>query len=200
MALSPEAEKIRAELKDEITKFHEQSGGQIEAIGLLFSEMARQPIPPQVICQLLGMDEASVKQAFEAGNPPSATLEQLNDAVMKCVDPGDTVDMYKPIFERHIMRFENQKKVMKELGGALSEFHGKIGGDVSKIEKFFSDLAPEPQRGQPMPEGMINALLRISPDEKKCQMEDFLGCFERNLDLSDTVEIIQPVLKKHLSA
>ena len=83
-----------------------------------------------------------------------------------------------------------------------------------------------------MPEGMINALLRISPEEKKCQVgvftygstpkarainlpgqqplsssqlvdlrcvraqiDDFLSCFERNLDLSDTVEIIQPVTR-----
>jgi hypothetical protein len=29
------------------------------------------------------------------------------------------------------------------------------------------------------------------------QVEDFLGCFERNLDLTDTVDVIKPVLDKH---
>ena len=51
-----------------------------------------------------------------------------------------------------------------------------------------------------MPEGMINALLRIDSGVTECEKEDFLGCFERNLDISDTAAGIQPVLDKHLAA
>ena len=40
---------------------------------------------------------------------------------------------------------------------------------------------------------MINALLRIQPSAKTCTLEDFLDCFERNLDISDSVAAITPV-------
>lgn len=82
--------------------------------------MAKQPLPPQVICQILGLNEEIVKASFEAGTPPTATEEQLVatvrppsasdlrclvptlccdqvEAVKKSVDPGDTVDMYAPV-------------------------------------------------------------------------------------------------------
>lgn len=59
--------------------------------------MAKQPLPPQVVCQILGLDEETVKAAFEAGNPPVASQEQLLDAVKKSVDLEDSVDMYKPV-------------------------------------------------------------------------------------------------------
>ena len=52
---------------------------------------------------------------------------------------------------------------------------------------------------KPMPEGMINALLRIDTDATTCLLEDFLSCFERNLDLEDTVDKIQPVVDKHIN-
>ena len=104
---------------------------------------------------------------------------------------------------------------------------------MDKISAFFSDLAPAPQKGEPMPEGMIHALLRIEQSAKTCsvylmpaicllllllllfrllltllvphprgmsliltrlpQAQDFLDCFERNLDLSDTVTEIKTV-------
>eukprot|EP00286_Rhodomonas_abbreviata_P028657 CAMPEP_0181304712 /NCGR_PEP_ID=MMETSP1101-20121128/9307_1 /TAXON_ID=46948 /ORGANISM="Rhodomonas abbreviata, Strain Caron Lab Isolate" /LENGTH=193 /DNA_ID=CAMNT_0023410509 /DNA_START=80 /DNA_END=658 /DNA_ORIENTATION=+ len=187
------AEVITQELKPDIVKFHQLSKGGIENIGLLFSEMAKQPLPPQVICQILGLNEEEVKKSFEAGNPPTATEEQLVDAVKKSVDPGDTVDMYAPILKRHIQRFENAKMVMEALSAPLKEFHVKVEGNVEKIAAFFVDLAPAPQKGQPMPAGMINALLRIDPAATTCQLEEFLSCTERNLDSSDTVDVITAV-------
>ncbi len=49
--------------------------------------MAKQALPPQVICELLGFDKEAVKAAFEAGKPPTATEQQLLDAVKQSVDP-----------------------------------------------------------------------------------------------------------------
>ena len=63
------AQGIVDAMKAEITQFHALSKGNIESIGLLFSEMAQQPLPPQVICKILGMDEEAVKAAFEKGEP-----------------------------------------------------------------------------------------------------------------------------------
>ena len=74
-------------LKPDIRHFHELSEGNIESIGLLFSEMARQPLPPQVICKILGMNEEDVKAAFEEGKPPTASLPMLESAVLNSVDP-----------------------------------------------------------------------------------------------------------------
>jgi hypothetical protein len=120
--------------------------------------------------------------------------------VLKSVDPGDTLDMYQPVFKRHVQRFENSSAVMGELKDPLTNFYQKVGGKTDKIEAFFVDLAPEPQKGKPMPEGMINALLRIDNGVTECKLEDFLSCFERNLDLEDTVDKIKPVVDKHISA
>jgi hypothetical protein len=41
----------------------------------------------------------------------------------------------------------------------------QVEGRTNRIEQFFADLAPEPQRGKAMPEGMINALLRIDSSD-----------------------------------
>jgi hypothetical protein len=37
--------------------------------------------------------------------------------------------------------------------------------------EYVQDLAPEPQKGKAMPEGMINALLRIGPADTVCPLE-----------------------------
>ncbi len=42
------AQGIVDAIKPDILKFHAMSQGNIENIGLLFSEMARTPLPPQV--------------------------------------------------------------------------------------------------------------------------------------------------------
>jgi hypothetical protein len=186
-------------LRADIVKFHQLSGGSIEAVGLLFSELAKQALPPSVICDLLGFDKAAVKAAFEAGKPPTATEEQILNAVKQSVDPEDTLDNYAPVLAKHIKRYENAQEVMSKLTGQLTEFHTKVGGDVSKISALFSDLTPEPQKGQPIPPGMINALLRIDAKATVCSLESFLSCFRRNLDIADTVTVIEPVLTKHLA-
>lgn len=36
-----------------------------------------------------------------------------------------------------------------ELRPKMTEFHGKVGGDLAKIEALFTDMAPEPQKVKP---------------------------------------------------
>mmetsp|Transcript_7518 Transcript_7518/g.22842 ORF Transcript_7518/g.22842 Transcript_7518/m.22842 type:complete len:200 (+) Transcript_7518:21-620(+) len=192
--------KIVSELRGEIQQFYQLSKGSIEAVGLLFSELAKQPLPPNIICDLLGMDKAAVKAAFESGKPPTATEEQFINAIKQSVDAEDTVDSYRPVLQSHIKRFENAEQVMSALSGQLTEFHTKVGGDVSKIAGLFSDLTPETQKGQPLPPGLINALLRIDPKATTCSVECFLSCFRRNLDTADTADVIRPVIAKHIAA
>ena len=42
---------------------------------------------------------------------------------------------------------------MKGLNEIMTKFHTKINGDLAKIEALFVDMAPEPQKGKPMPPG-----------------------------------------------
>ena len=51
--------------------------------------------------------------------------------------------------------------------GALD---GCVGPCVVAGE-YVQDLAPEPQKGKAMPDGMINALLRIGPADTVCPLE-----------------------------
>ena len=104
---------------------------------------------------------------------------------------------------------------MAGLHDTMVTFHTKVGGDISKIEALFVDMAPEPQKGKPMPpgrisrlvlgllfsnlfiSGMIHALLRVGQADTTCSVKDFLDCFRRNLDATDTVEKLKPVFEAH---
>ncbi|EKX31817.1 hypothetical protein GUITHDRAFT_156475 [Guillardia theta CCMP2712] len=125
-AVAPNAEKILKEIEGQITSFHDKSKGSLEAIGLLFSEMASQPLPPQMICQILKMDEETVRASFEAGNPPRASKEQLVEAIRTSIDPEDDVELYRKVLEKHITRFENTEKIMSALSSDLSSFHRHV--------------------------------------------------------------------------
>ncbi len=52
---------------------------------IFFCSVAKQPLPPQVICQILGLDEETVKASFEAGNPPTASEDQLVEVTKSCL-------------------------------------------------------------------------------------------------------------------
>ncbi len=42
---------------------------------------------------------------------------------------------------------------MSGLNDIMTQFHTKTKGELSKIEDLFVDMAPEPQKGKPMPPG-----------------------------------------------
>ena len=107
--------------------------------------VAKQPLPPQIICDLLGLDQAEVRKAFEAGRPPQASEDQLIFAVKQSIDTEDTVESYLPVIRIHTKRFENQNMVMEALTPKLSAFHKAMGGRSEKIGQLFSDLTPGPQ-------------------------------------------------------
>jgi len=95
------------------------------------------------------------------------------------VDEGDDIANYKTVLEKHINRMEVAEKVITELRPKMTAFHQKVEGSLAKIEGLFTDMAPEPQKGKPMPPGMINALLRVPKEATICTCEDFIECFQR---------------------
>ena len=42
---------------------------------------------------------------------------------------------------------------MSGLNDIMTQVHAKTNGELSKIEALFVDMAPEPQKGKPMPTG-----------------------------------------------
>ena len=46
---------------------------------------------------------------------------------------------------------------------------------------------------------MIHALLRVGQADTTCSVKDFLDCFRRNLDATDTVEKLKPVFEAHIA-
>eukprot|EP00293_Proteomonas_sulcata_P000964 CAMPEP_0184329132 /NCGR_PEP_ID=MMETSP1049-20130417/143986_1 /TAXON_ID=77928 /ORGANISM="Proteomonas sulcata, Strain CCMP704" /LENGTH=151 /DNA_ID=CAMNT_0026651477 /DNA_START=440 /DNA_END=895 /DNA_ORIENTATION=- len=149
--------------------------------------------------QVLQISEDDMKAAAAEQKPPTCTLDQFVNAVVSSVDEGDSVDNYKTVLAEHINRMEVAEKVITELTPKMKQFHEKAGGELPKIEALFVDMAPEPQKGKPMPPGMINALLRVPKDAATCSAEDFIECFRRNLDASDTAEKLGKIFDEHIA-
>ena len=68
----------------------------------------------------------------------------------------------------------------------------KVGGKLDKIEALFTDMAPEPQKGKPMPPGMINALVRVPKEATTCTVCDPFSPFP----LLSSVPYMPAVLRK----
>ena len=145
------AEKILKEIEGQITSFHDKSKGSLEAIGLLFSEsetslsrlprhdciatpVASQPLPPQMICQILKMDEETVRASFEAGNPPRASKEQLVEAIRTSIDPEDDVELYRKVSTRA----EEQTAVDVKLRGGKRKEAARSLNPVQVLEKHIT--------------------------------------------------------------
>ena len=62
------------------------------------------------------------------------------------VDDGDDINNYSVILKKHINRMEVAEKVIEELRPKMTAFHGKVEGNLAKIEALFTDMAPEPQK------------------------------------------------------
>jgi len=136
-------------------------------------------MPPAVIMQVLSISEDQLKQAQAEQKAPVASLDQFFEAMKASVDEGDDINNYDTILKKHINRMQVAEKVIADLRPKMTDFHTKVGGDLAKIESLFTDMAPEPQKGKPMPPGMINALLRVPKEATTCTVDDFIECFQR---------------------
>eukprot|EP00277_Geminigera_cryophila_P036712 CAMPEP_0173116028 /NCGR_PEP_ID=MMETSP1102-20130122/48982_1 /TAXON_ID=49646 /ORGANISM="Geminigera sp., Strain Caron Lab Isolate" /LENGTH=202 /DNA_ID=CAMNT_0014019437 /DNA_START=9 /DNA_END=617 /DNA_ORIENTATION=- len=170
---------LMALCKGNMETFFGLAKGGIEPVGILFSELAGEPMPPAVIMQVLNISEDQLKEAQKSQIAPTCSLDQFFEAMKASVDEGDDIANYKTVLEKHINRMEVAEKVITELRPKMTAFHQKVEGSLAKIEGLFTDMAPEPQKGKPMPPGMINALLRVPKEATICTCEDFIECFQR---------------------
>ena len=86
-------EETMAGLEAPLRAFHEASGGDIEAVAALFAAMSGQMLPPQVLCQIMGVTPEQMESAAsDSGIRVSA--EQLLAGVAAALDEGDSAAMY----------------------------------------------------------------------------------------------------------
>jgi hypothetical protein len=178
--------------------FHDLCRGGVEQISLLFSEIAGSPLPPAVILQVLSITEAQLQQAQTLQAPPTASLLQFQEAMAAAVEEAADVPQFRVLLQKHIGRLQHAASVLDAVTSQLAKLHAETGGSITAIERLLMDLAPPGQKGRPMPNGMINALLRVPRDATACTLDDVVACFWRNLDPSDTVAEISAVLEEHM--
>ena len=132
------------------------------------------------------------------------TKEQFMTAMKTAWEDGDSIDTYRQRLVsvrrygaklrmcsshcvytwamraqgKHTARLQNGLHVITELRPQLQAFHAKYKGSVDKVAALFSQLAPEPAKGKPLPPGMIHMLLRVPKDAKACSLEDLIECLQ----------------------
>jgi len=171
----------------------------IEPINLLFSEFAGSPLPLAVIMQVLSITEAQLLQAQTLQVPPTASLHQFLEAMAAFpLDTAEDVQRCSDILQKHIGRLQHAAAVLDAVTPQLARFHAHTGGSIAAIERLLADLAPAPQKGRPMPQGMINSLVRVPRDATACTLDDLVAFFWRNLEQFDTAAEISAVLEEHM--
>jgi len=102
-------------------------------------------------------------------------------------DPEDYPAEYIPIIQRHSARL---KKAHLLLGATqdIIQRRWKDGTTLEDIGKFLQSWAPEPYRNKPMPKGMLQALLNITPNSRTWAPIDLSNCIFRNAEATDSIE------------
>ena len=192
--ISAESANMLEALGPSITDFHERCDGSSEAIGLLFSEMAKHPLPPQVTDSILGLTEPRADL-----RPQRATARQLREALQKMFLPGESMEGYLATLSRHIRRLEMSYATTRAIEGLLAAFHRASAGAISALVPLLEDLAPTPILCKTMPRGMANALLRINNVASTYELTELVKLFEDCLGTEDSPALLAPILKKHIS-
>jgi hypothetical protein len=68
---------------------------------------------------------------------------------------------------------------MNGLSEVMKSFHAKVSGNIAKIEALFVDMAPEPQKGKPMPKGKSYAS-RVCPNSFVLKCANWTPLVRRN--------------------
>jgi len=190
---SAEMDSILDELGPCITDFHSRCRGDSAAIGLLFSEMAKHPIPPQITDNLLGLDKQTL-----GTEPRQASARQFREALCKIHTPGESAAGYLRTLSRHITRMEMAFTTTRALHELLKTFHKASEGAVSALGPLLSDMGPAAIQGKPLPRGMTSALLRVRAKANTYELHELVTLFERYLSTEDSPASLTPILSKHI--
>ena len=183
-------------LRHDLHRYHATSGGDIEVIGLLFSDIARQPLPMSILLQILALDDVNAHSGASL-EPITVSEPQLRDALTQCLDHSDSRESLQWILQRHTQRLAHRTAVFQSLEKDLARLHLYVRGSLEKIEAFFADLMPSPHAGKPLPKGMTHAVLRVGPAATSCSLPALLRCFHCFLEPASSSEELLPIIQKH---
>jgi len=170
--------------------------GAVEPVANMFSELMGENMSPEVILQILKISDMQKQSAMEQRTLLKCTEEQFLTAMKLSIEEGDSIDDYRTLLAKNIHKLQNALDICTKLRPHMTAFHTRCNGAIDKVGALFSDMAPEPAKGKPLPPGMIHALLRIPKEATTCRVEDLIECFQRNMDENDSIEKMRPYLEK----
>ena len=109
-------------------------------------------------------------------------------------DPEDHPDRFIPIIVLHNARLK-KAHLLHAATSAIIQQRWVEGTDLEDIGKFLQSWAPEPYRDKPMPKGMIQALLGITPNSQEWAPTDLSNCIFRNAESADSIDELVRTLK-----
>jgi len=102
-------------------------------------------------------------------------------------DPEDHPDGFIPIIERHNARLKKAHFLHKAIRDIIQQKWIE-GTTLEDIGEFLQSWVPEPYRNKPMPKGMIQVLLNITPNSQAWAPIDLSNCIFRNTEATDSIE------------
>jgi len=180
-------------LQTSIANLQSQCEGSLEHVGLLLSEIAQYPLPPTVavVKKILGFENDTETQLF----PELFTTSQLSTAILDS-DDNITPQWYIEPLERHV-QLQHATTVMNDIGPKLKTWYESTDGVMESAGLLLAELAPEPDRGNPFPNGMAQLLLRTEKGAQKFQ-NTHGPCLARSLDVQDTTASISQISEELL--
>jgi len=176
-----------------IANFRSLCEGSLEQVGLLLSEIAQYPLPPTVEKIILGFENNADAQLF----PELFTTSQLSTAILDS-DDNITPQWYIEPLERHIQRFQHATTAMNDIEPKLKTWYKSTEGGTASAGHLLAELAPEPDRGKPCPNGMIQLMLRTEKGAQNYSWSQLTACLARSLDVQDTTASISWILEEFL--
>jgi len=80
----------------------------------------------------------------------------------------------------------------------LKTWYESTDGEVASASLLLTELAPELDRGKPLPNGMTQLLLRAEKGAQKYSWPQLTACLARSLDVQDTIASISRILEELL--
>ena len=154
-------------LLQSISVFLHLSQGRIGELTGLLSEMSGTPITMEMTCKWLDFEPQIMEIPYES------LITNLFEGLTE--DPEDNPDGLIPIIELHNAR-PKKAHLLHEATWGIIQQKWVAGADLEDIGKFLQAWAPEPYRNKPMPKGMAQALLGITPNSQVWAPTDLSNC------------------------
>ena len=87
---------------------------------------------------------------------------------------------------------------MNDIEPTLKTWYESTDGGTALTGLLLAELAPEPDRGKPFPNGMIQLLLRTEKGAQNYSWSQLTACLARSLDVQDTTASVSQIFEELL--